>query len=69
MYKGLNLNFEYAIKFSNGKYFTGPHNHPDYFGEKVEAYTYTASGAYGKIASMINLGYEEFIGASVEKIK
>lgn len=46
------LVFEYALKFPNGKYYTGRVNsdsQPDYWqGEKHEAYTYTEKGAYAK---------------------
>lgn len=46
------LVFEYALKFPNGKYYTGRVNSPelpDYWqGEKHEAYTMTEYGAHKK---------------------
>lgn len=48
--------FEYALKFPNGKYYTGRVNSeskPDYWqGEKHEAYTMTEFGAYKKKDSL-----------------
>jgi hypothetical protein len=51
------LIFEYALKFPNGKYYTGRVNSPelpDYWqGEKREAITYTTEkGAYEKRDSL-----------------
>lgn len=48
--------FEYALKFPNGKYYTGRVNSdalPDYWqGEKHEAYTMTEFAAYKKKDSL-----------------
>jgi len=48
--------FEYALKFPNGKYYTGRVNSeskPDYWqGENHEAYTMTEFGAYKKKDSL-----------------
>ena len=50
------LIFEYALKFPNGKYYTGRVNSkalPDYWqGDKCEAYTFTERGAYKKKDSL-----------------
>lgn len=42
------MEFNYAIKFPNGKYYTGRAGE-GFQGEKHEAFTYTEKGAYGKI--------------------
>ena len=59
--------FEYALKFPNGKYYTGRVNSeskPDYWqGEKREAYTMTEFAAYKKKDSL-----ECFASCTVEKI-
>lgn len=61
------LIFEYALKFPNGKYYTGRVNsdlRPDYWqGEKREAYTFTEFGAYKKKDSL-----ECFSSCVVEKV-
>lgn len=61
------LIFEYALKFPNGRYYTGRVNSaekPDYWqGEKREAFTYTLAGAYKKKDSL-----ECFSSCVVEKI-
>ena len=50
------LVFEYALKFPNGKYYTGRVNSealPDYWqGDKREAFTYTLEGAHKKKDSL-----------------
>jgi len=59
--------FEYALKFPNGKYYTGRVNSdskPDYWqGEKREAYTFTEKGAYRKKDSL-----ECFSSCIVERV-
>jgi len=59
--------FEYALKFPNGKYYTGRVNSdalPNYWqGEKHEAFTFTLAGAYKKKDSL-----ECFSSCVVEKI-
>ena len=61
------LIFEYALKFPNGKYYTGRVNSealPDYWqGEKHEAYTMTEHGAYKKRDSL-----SCFVECTVEKV-
>lgn len=61
------LIFEYALKFPNGKYYTGRVNSealPDYWqGEKREAYTMTEHGAYTKKDSL-----SCFADCTVEKV-
>ena len=42
------LEFNYAIVFPNGKYYTGRTGQCEQ-GEKSEAFTYTEKGAYAKI--------------------
>jgi hypothetical protein len=50
------LVFEYALKFPNGKYYTGRVNSealPDYWqGDKREAFTFTLAGAHKKKDSL-----------------
>lgn len=61
------LVFEYALRFQNGKYYTGRVNSdalPDYWqGEKHEAYTFTEKGAYAKKDSLFC-----FANCTVEKV-
>ena len=61
------LVFEYALKFPNGKYYTGRVNsdsQPDYWqGEKHEAYTFTEHGAHVRKDSL-----ECFASCVVEKV-
>lgn len=66
MYKGLNLRFEYAIRFENGKYYTGRAG-DSFAGSIGEAFTYTESGAYSKIERMKDtINYWK--NATVEKV-
>jgi hypothetical protein len=59
--------FQYALKFPNGKYYTGRVNsesRPDYWqSEKKEAYTFTEFGAYKKKESLFC-----FAECTVEKV-
>jgi hypothetical protein len=59
--------FQYVLKFPNGKYYTGRVNSPelpDYWqGEKHEAYTMTEYGAYTKKDSL-----SCFAECTVEKV-
>lgn len=52
----LNLEFNYAIKFTDGTYYTGrvnSDNEPNAWkGNKDQAFTYTMQGAYRKIDSI-----------------
>jgi len=51
-----NLQFDYALRFPNGKFYTGRVNsdaEPNAWqGEKHEAFTYTENGAYVKRNSL-----------------
>lgn len=51
MYKGLDLNFEYVIRFSDGSYYAGAIQE-GFKASKQEALPYTENGAYAKISSM-----------------
>lgn len=66
MYKGLDLHFEYVIRFSDGSYHGG--NVRDGFEVgKGEALPYTEKGAYAKISSMKHY-YGKWKTAKVERI-
>lgn len=66
MYKGLDLKFEYAIRFADGTYYTGRAG-AGYKGTKSEAFTYTEKGAHAKLERVGRAG-NDFWHATVEKV-
>lgn len=66
MYKGLDLRFEYTIRFENGKYYTGRAG-DGFAGSIGEAFTYTEAGAYSKIERLKRTA-SYWKTATVEKI-
>lgn len=66
MYHGLGLIFEYAIRLSDGKFYTGKAGIEAY-GEKNEAFTYTEKGAHAKIERMKHTD-DYWANATVERI-
>lgn len=67
MYNPAELEFNYAIRFADGTYYTGRAG-LEYKGPKREAFTFTERGAYNKLQRVSRAG-NDFHGATVERVQ